>query len=235
MAFPRSDPGSPSPARAPRTRGGPARAVGRLLAIIALAWALPLAAQSLLEDFFIAVANDRAGDVRAMLARGVDPNVVDANGDPALVVAARAGNLATVEVLLAAKADPDRRNRWGDNPMMLAALNGHAGIAKALRARNAAVDGKGWTPLIYAATGGHDEIVRWLLGEGADVNAASPNGTTALMMAVRENRYSTAILLIARGADVNRRNENGASALDWAKRGDDESMVERLRRAGARD
>jgi ankyrin repeat protein len=119
--------------------------------------------------------------------------------------------------------------------MMLAALNGHVGIAKALRVKGAGVDGSGWTPLIYAATGGHDDIVRWLLGEGADVNAASPNGTTALMMAVRENRYSTAILLIARGANVNHRNENGASALDWAKRANDQAMIERLKRAGARD
>ena len=55
------------------------------------------------------------------------------------------------------------------------------------------------------------------------------------MMAVRENRYSTALLLIARGANVNHRNENGASALDWAKRNDDTVMVERLRSAGARD
>jgi ankyrin repeat protein len=116
---------------------------------------------------------------------------------------------------------------------MVAALKGNAGIMKALRAKNAAVDGKGWTPLIYAATGGHDDLVRWLLGEGADINAQSPNGTTALMMAVRENKYSTALLLIARGANVNHRNENGASALDWAKRNDDTVMVERLRNAGA--
>lgn len=205
------------------------------MALVAFAWALPLAAQNLLADFFIAVANDRASEVRAMLARGVDPNSVDAAGDPALVAAVRGGNAATVDVLLAARADPERRNRYGDTAMMIASLNGHLGIAKALRARNAAVDGKGWTPLIYAATGGHDEMVRWLLGEGADINAVAPNGTTALMMAVHEGRYSTAVLLIARGADVNRRNETGASALDWAKRADDTSLVERLRRAGARD
>ena len=205
------------------------------LAILALAWTLPLAAQNLLADFFIAATNDRAAEVRALLARGIDPNSVDAIGDTALIAAARGGNAATVDVLLAARADPERRNRFGDTAMMVATLNGHLGVAKALRARNAAVDGKGWTPLIYAATGGHDEIVRWLLGEGADINAASPNGTTALMMAIRESRYQTALLLIARGADVNRRNENGASALDWAKRNDDGTMVERLKRAGARE
>jgi len=205
------------------------------LAALMLALALPVHAQGMLSDYFFAVANDKVDDVRDYLKRGVDPNSVNAAGDTGLIAAARAGNAATVDVLLAAKADPERRNRFGDTAMMMAALNGHFGIAKALRAKGAAVDGRGWTPLIYAATGGHDEIVRWLLGEGADVNATSPNGTTALMMAVRENRYSTSILLIARGANVNHRNENGASALDWAKRADDEAMVERLKRAGARD
>jgi hypothetical protein len=96
------------------------------------------------------------------------------------------------------------------------------------------VNQKGWTALIYAATGGHDEIVRYLLAEGADINAAAPNGTTALMMAVREGRSSTLELLIVRGADVNRRNDTGASALDWARRGKEPAMAGRLQRAGAR-
>ena len=38
------------------------------------------------------------------------------------------------------------------------------------------------------ATGGHDAVVAYLLNEGANVNAASPNGTTALMMAERPCR-----------------------------------------------
>jgi ankyrin repeat protein len=73
-----------------------------------------------------------------------------------------------------------------------------------------------------------------LLGEGADIDAASPNGTTALMMAAREGRLSTLDLLIARGANVGHRNETGASALDWAKRSSSEPrLAEHLRRAGA--
>ncbi len=46
-------------------------------------------AQQTLEDFFVFVANDRVADVKALLARGVDPDSVDKNGDPAIVVAAR--------------------------------------------------------------------------------------------------------------------------------------------------
>jgi hypothetical protein len=76
--------------------------------------------------------------------------------------------------------------------------------------------------------------VKYLLGEGAKINAASPNGTSALMMATREGKFATAELLIARGADVNHRNGDGASALTWAERNDDKTLVERLKRAGAK-
>jgi uncharacterized protein len=199
----------------------------------AIAW--PVAAQPLYDDLIFAATNDRAEQARSLLARGLDPDTVDPNGDPVLVIAARAGNAATVDVLLAGRAKVNARNRYGDTAIMAAALNGHLGIVRKLGAQGAALDYPGWTPLIYAATGGHDEIVRFLLGEGANVDAGSPNGTTALMMAVREGRVSTVELLLARGANANLRNENGVGALDWAKRNDDTSMVEKLRRAGARD
>jgi len=200
--------------------------------VVAVAW--PAAAQPLYDDLVFAVTNDRAEQARGLLARGLDPDSVDPNGDPMLVIAARAGNAATVDVLLAGRAKVNARNRYGDTAIMVAALNGHLGIVRMLRTKGAALDYPGWTPLIYAATGGHDEIVRFLLAEGANVDAGSPNGTTALMMAVREGRVSTVELLLARGANANLRNENGVGALDWAKRNDDKAMVEKLRRAGAR-
>ena len=206
-----------------------------LVLLAAVIVAAPAHAQRLYEDMIAAVANDRATEVKALLARGVDPNTVDPNGDPVLYMAARAGNTATVDVLLATKVNVDARSRFGDTPLMGAALEGHLDIVRKLRARGAAVDFKGWTPLIYAATGGRNDIVAFLLDQGANVNAESPNGTTALMMAVREGKGSTVELLIKRGADVNHRNENNISALDWAKRGNEAAMEQQLRRAGARD
>jgi ankyrin repeat protein len=207
-----------------------------LLAALALAAVAAAAhAQRLYDDFIIAVANDRAGEVRQMLQRGMDPDTADASGDPVLLIAARAGNAATVDVLLAGRARVDARNRFGDTAVMVAALNGRLDIVKKIVERGAELNPSGWTPLIYAATGGHDDVVRYLLREGAKIDAQSPNGTTALMMAVREGRFTTAELLIASGADVNRRNQDGASALDWAKRSGDKELVAKLRRAGARE
>ena len=102
-----------------------------------------------------------------------------------------------------------------------------------LRQRGADLEGPAWTPLIYAAAGGNEAMIVYLLAEGANINAGSPNGTTALMMAIREGKVPAASLLLARGADVNKRNQNGATALSWALRGNEKALAEALRRAGA--
>ena len=212
------------------------RAVRRtLLATVVLAASIAPAIADIHEDFLIAVANDRVVQVRELLAKGVDPNSVNAQGEPALVIAARAGYGATVDALLAAKANVDARSTFGDSAIMVAALGGHLELVKKLRAKGAAIDGAGWTPLIYAATGGQDAVITYLLTEGANINAVSPNETTALMMAVREGKGDTVTLLLAKGADVNRRNQNGATALSWALRGNEQSMADKLRRAGAKE
>ncbi len=207
-------------------------------ALLALALCLlPLAApaQQLLNDMVIAVRNDRAGEVRTLLGRGMDPNSVDANGDPLLVIAAREGSTASVDVLLVAKAAVDAKNRFGDTALMVASLNGRIEIVRKLRAAGAEVNRPGWTPLIYAATGGHAEIVRFLLAQGADVNAVSPSGASALMMAVREGKPAIAELLIERGANVNQKSDAGLTALAYAKQLNDTAMVQRLTKAGARE
>ena len=56
-------------------------------------------------------------------------------------------------------ANVNAKNRFGDTPLMAAALNGHLEIVRKLRAQGADIDPRGWTPLIYAATGGHDDVV----------------------------------------------------------------------------
>ena len=61
--------------------------------VIAACLAAPLArAQSVEEDFAIAVANDRVAEVKRFLASGASPDLADKNGDPVIVIAVRAGS-----------------------------------------------------------------------------------------------------------------------------------------------
>lgn len=193
--------------------------------------ALPAFAQQAYEDLILAVVNDRAAEVRQFLARGADPNSVDPSGEPLIVIAARNGNAATVDVLLAARAKPDMKNANGDTALLLAALKGNLDIARKLRTAGAALDPPGWTPLIYAATGGHAALVRYFLDQGANIDATSPNGTTALMMAIREHHPDVAELLLNRGADASRRNDAGMTALSYAEQGNEKALAQRLRGA----
>src|ERR1051325_5959413 len=88
--------------------------------------------QALYDAFIRAVEIDDVDKVRAMLARGVDPNIVDPHGEPVLVVAARFGWEHTVDALLNDGAKVDAANSFGDRPIMVAALSGHLSIVKAL-------------------------------------------------------------------------------------------------------
>src|SRR5207247_8136565 len=100
-------------------------------------------AQALYDTFVEAVAADRSDEVRALLARGIDPNTVDPRGDPVLLVAARAGWQPTVDALLAAGAKVDARNAFGDRAIMVAAPGGPLAIAKTLLTRGAGLDTPG--------------------------------------------------------------------------------------------
>jgi ankyrin repeat protein len=188
------------------------------------------------EDFIIAINNDRVAQVKELLAKGIDPNTVGPNGEPALVLAARANYVATVDALLAAKANVNARSAVGDSAIMAAALNGHLDLVKKLRARGAEINNSGWTPLTYAATGGHDAVVEYLLAEGANVNAVSPNGTSALMMAVREGKGFDGDAADRQGRRREPEEPGGRPPrLRGATRGNEQGMATQLRRAGAKE
>jgi ankyrin repeat protein len=89
-------------------------------------------------------------------------------------------------------------------------------VVEFLIAREARINHPGWTPLIYAATTGHTDIVGILLENHAYIDSAPDNGVTALMMAARGGHLETVKLLLEEGADPTLRNDLGQSAADWA-------------------
>src|SRR5207244_420555 len=114
VAYVKSSPTGSCPVRLLR-RDFVCRALLALVALAGMGNPRPAGAQQLYEDFVIAATNDRAVEVKSMLARGMDPNTVAQNGDPVLLIAARAGFDATLDVLLAARGvNVNARSRFGD-------------------------------------------------------------------------------------------------------------------------
>jgi ankyrin len=94
--------------------------------------------------------------------------------------------------------------------------------------------GAGSRPALIDATKNVDkDAVRALVKEGANVNAADTDGTTALHWASYRDDVETADLLIRAGANVNAANDLGATPLWAASQNGSEAMVRRLLAAGA--
>lgn len=75
----------------------------------------------------------------------------------------------------------------------------------------------GFTPLICAASGGHELAAEILLDAGAQIDAADDHGYTALMRAALGGHASTVALLLQRGADARKKSGSKETALDLAQ------------------
>ncbi|MEO6410389.1 MAG: ankyrin repeat domain-containing protein [Burkholderiaceae bacterium] len=186
------------------------------------------------DDFFIAVKRDDPGRMQAVLAQGFDPNTVDPEGRSGFAAALRLGSTKVADLLVAQPGfDVNALNAAGESPLMLAAAKGDIALSQRLLERGARIDLPGWTPLHYAASGPSSELVALLLERGAAIDAASPNGSTSLMLAARYGSIDSAELLLARGADPHRRNQRDLTAADFAVEAGRDTLARMLRqRAG---
>jgi hypothetical protein len=178
------------------------------------------------DEFFNALQGDDVAVVRTLLKRGFDPNTVNSKGNPALIAALREPSPKVVTALLESPlTQVEVRTAQDESALMLAALKGYLEICKLLIARDADVNKPGWTPLHYAATGGHVDVMRLLLDNHAYIDAASPNGSTPLMMAARYGTNDAVKLLLEAGADPTLKNAKGLTAISFAQQVQREDAV----------
>lgn len=209
-----------------------------ICAIAALVASPALVCAGAYDDFFRAVKIDDAKTIKSLLARGLDPNLIEAErGDTGLILALRETSMKVFEVLLNAKdIKLEAKSRNGDNALMVASYNGNKQAVEALLAKGVEVNRPGWTALHYAAAIGNNEIVQLLLDKSAYIDAESPNKTTPIMMAARGGHILTVKLLLDEGADATLKNELGMTAIDFARNHGHTDIVEgltyRLKKAG---
>ena len=157
------------------------------------------------DALFLALQRGASGEVGRLLASGVSPNLVDADGTPALMAATLFADAETVELLLKRGADPNKADASGSTALMWAVSDEEK--VRLLVARGANVNAKSTTertPLLVAAslprTAG---VLRILLDRGADLRAQDRAGATALALAVRSADVDVVRFLVERGLDPN--------------------------------
>jgi uncharacterized protein len=160
-----------------------------------------------------ATIKDDVASIRTLLAAGADVNVALRSGIRPLIVAMQYKHTAAALALLEGGADIAVRDRAGNTTLHLAAQAGDETLVAALLARHADPNartpkstmaagprggggGRGGvageqTPLMMAARGDHERVMRALVAAGADPALRAQDGATVLMAAASGARLST--------------------------------------------
>merc|ERR1711964_402996 len=124
----------------------------------------------------------------------------------ALMKVAQKGHLDVFRLLLEQKAAPDAKDDYGWTPMMWASLEGNMNILEfCVNELMMVVDQtneKGEGLLQKAATNGHSDVCKFLIKQGAKVNAHDSEGQSSLMWAASNSHLETVELLLQNEAKV---------------------------------
>src|SRR5690606_25096684 len=184
----------------------------------------------------LAALNGNARMTARLLEAGADANEVSVEGQTALMTAARAGHVDAARVLLDHGADVDAREEWhGQTALMWASAQGHPAMIELLVARGADVNARsnveewerqrtadprdkwlppgGLTPLLFAARENCLACIPVLVKAGADLNATTPDGISAVTIALINGHYDVAGALVEAGTDPNLYDYTGRGAL----------------------
>jgi ankyrin repeat protein len=163
--------------------------------------------------------------IRALLDAGAEVDRALPQGETPLMLASRTSVAAAVKLLIDRGANVNVVERWqGQTPLMYAATHDRAEVARALIAAGAELDAKtpladlpvrlpaarfnvefpagGMTAVLLAARQGSARALRVLIEAGANVETATPEGFSPLVVALHNLHYDAAKLLVDAGAST---------------------------------
>jgi ankyrin repeat protein len=157
-----------------------------------------------------------------MAIQAADLDLADEKGRTRLMLAAKNGDLPTVQALLSHGANGNLADNEGRTALMLAAEKGQLATVQALLGSPGIyIDAKkddGVTAFYLAAVNGHCDLVKALIKKGANVNIVNTDKRrTALMLAAAFGYLTTVqALLDAPGIDINAKKYYGVTTLYYA-------------------
>ncbi|HBR27096.1 MAG TPA: quinoprotein dehydrogenase-associated putative ABC transporter substrate-binding protein [Rhizobiales bacterium] len=185
----------------------------------------------------ISAARQRHDDmINLLIELGADVNLAKSDGTTPLIAAASRDHVPSIKVLLEHGADVEKPGPQGFRALPLAIADDNYEAAKALIEAGAKVNepsgAEGLTPLMVAAAQTAPaegamflpsstrpiDIAKSLIERGANVNAQSTKGVTALMIAATHNNPPMIGLLMESGADASLKDDQGQTATDVATR-----------------
>jgi uncharacterized protein len=189
-----------------------------------------------ITPLYLAAVNGSARMIARLLEAGADPNEVGTEGETVLMTVARGGHVDAAKVLLDAGAKVDAREQWhGQTALMWAAAEGHPDMIGELLAHGADVNAAsnvetwerqvtaeprqkwlppgGLTPLLFAARENCLKCLPVLIKGGANINATTPDGISAAVLALINGHYDVAGALAEAGIDPNLADYTGRTAL----------------------
>lgn len=172
-----------------------------------------------------AVNDGATSIVLLLLSAGADINHVDRRGDSLFHVAAKCLNddCTLLTMLLASGGRPNLNvfDRDGATPLMLALSHCNAKIARRLLDAGAAATATNpdtlSTVLHAAVSCANTEVIKMVIVAGADINAATRDGTTPIHIAARMLQADIVEHLLVLGANATPHNQLRKSPADLAE------------------
>eukprot|EP00659_Diplonema_papillatum_P010465 gene10466-16113_t len=168
--------------------------------------------------------------VEFLVRNDVCVNAIRKSGRSPLIAAVAEGQAGVVRCLVENGADVAQRDKYSWTALHYAAEKGFLDIVRCLVQNGAPVDclsGARASPLMLAAQGKHEDVMEYLLGEGARV-LDDDAGDTALHVCARKKMARGAELLVNHQASVNEANCKGKTPLHYASTAGCEAVVKTL-------
>jgi len=176
--------------------------------------------------------------IKTLLEAGAKINArATDTGETALINAVSNKHTEIAETLLAAGADVSIKNRFDFNALTIAVAANNQDLAALLLDNKADIESESstLTPLMFAASAGNVDMIRFLVKRGAKVNHGVKEGAqTALLSAIYGAHADAVQALVELKADVNAKTKDGDTPLKAAMKGDQDDVVKILQAAGAK-